>query len=232
MTGCINNNSSYQAESIVQEEEMNHMSDIINEQPQEGVIVPMSDIEREIRMNRALDWARAIGETDLSFLLDVPFAPAPDDIDLNTIEIFVFSNTRDGAIGEGFVLDKMHGNVYFVPDNFSGWLRTEFLPHPATFQPSDLTRLIQVIEESNLQSWEDNYIGCVGFDEDGDSGHTWTVAILFSDGTMLRSSGTGLVWNDDFFPPQNEWQILTDFIAEIGAEIQERHHAEQAEQDN
>ncbi|MDR2183656.1 MAG: hypothetical protein LBE55_05730, partial [Clostridiales bacterium] len=63
----------------------------------------------------------------------------------------------------------------------------------------------------------------------GLANRSWRLGILFSDGTVLRRSGSGFSGLGDFFPPDGQFDILNDFIMTIGTEIQERHAAEAAQ---
>jgi len=166
--------------------------------------------------------------TNVDYIIRGNFTPAADDIDLRTIERFVFA---EGSFfgGSGFVLDRMYGRVYYEPSGGSMGLTIVWLDEvqfSATYAEEDLDRLIQAIEESNLRDWEEVHSG--GADEHPlpeDGGVSWQVGILFSDGTMLRRSGYGTFWRDVASLP-DQFAILTDFIKTIGAEIELRHEAE------
>jgi len=54
---------------------------------------------------------------------------------------------------------------------------------------------------------------------------SWMIGIKFSDGTMLRRSGSGMDWTN-VASSTDQLAILTDFISTIGAEAQLRHEAE------
>lgn len=192
----------------------------------------MTEEEMQSLKDWSLYWNREGGGiNNLGNMMNVDFIPAPRDVNLQTIERFVFTEIADWQVNRGFILDKMHDRTYFC-DNFAfGFLTLAHFRYPSEFQEQDLTRLIQAIEESNMLNWNSHYQGrSQPTNIEGDLSRHWTLGILFSDGTMFRSSGTGIEFRNDFFPPQHEWQILTDFISEIGAEVQERHHAEQGAQ--
>jgi len=150
------------------------------------------------------------------------YIPAADDIDLQTIERIVFIDSID-IEGYSFVLDRMYGKVYYNPET-SFFDMLEFIPYSAEFKEEDLTRFIHVIEESDLRNWPESHTGEI--DEYVEGGHrAWIIGILFSDGTMLRRSGSGMFWTDVASSP-DQLAILTDFIKTIGAEIELRHKAE------
>ena len=177
--------------------------------------------EAEIERNRVEMQERR--RIDISYLthrpIHYPFTPAAADVDLRTIERFAF------IFRDGFVLDRMHGRVYYHPNRFTP-TRLDMIDFSAELIEQDFDRLIQVIEKSGLRDWDEYYTGEIIPIAFGNTGR-WTLGIEFSDGTMLRRSGSGML--DDFFPPLDQFAILTDFVSTIGTEIQERHNAEAAQ---
>jgi len=160
---------------------------------------------------------------NVEYIIRGDFTPAADDIDLHTIERVVFVDSIDMEGGHGFVLDQMYGRVYYDPmTSFVDML--EFIPYSSEFRDEDLSRLIQVIEESDLRDWEEHYTGRIDEYAEG-GGRSWVIGLLFSDGTILRRSGSGMAYTDVASSP-DQLAILTDFIKTIGAEIELRHEAE------
>jgi hypothetical protein len=151
---------------------------------------------------------------NVDYIISGSSTPADRNVDLRTIERFVFSISSE-HFGEGFVLDRMHNNrVYYNPRN-GRVERLESIPYSAELKDEDLERLIEMIEKSGMRDWESHY----GSEPSDRGGFGWTLGILFADGTMMRSDGRGGVM------PQGAG-VLLSFIREIGTEIQERHHAE------
>jgi len=173
-------------------------------------------------LEHSKDYSIIGGKDDLTYLVRNRFVSAPNDIDLRTIERFIFHHGMFHG-GIGLVLDRMHGRVYYDPRNFMFAIRPDLMPFSAEFMEDDLNKLIQTIEESGLFAWQEYYAG--EFEEgvrDGGSG--WAVGILFSDGSILRRGGSGD--NRNYLPPEDEFAVLTDFIRTLGAEIIERHNLE------
>ena len=211
MAGCVMNVSSY---SIQEEDE--EMNEMIGEQRTEA--------ELEILRNWALETSReGRGRYIIDYILRSNLAPANNDVDMRTIERFVY---YDGVFdfGHGFVLDRMHGRVYYEP-NSRNIHHINAIRYSADFIEEDLERLIQAIEESGLRNWQEVYRGELVEGATG-GGNTWAIGILFSDGTVMRRRGSGEFNAPDGLPPLDQWAILTNFINTIGAEIQERHNAE------
>ena len=150
------------------------------------------------------------------------FTPAPDDADLRTIERFVYV-VRNPYMGHTFVIDRTHGRVYYDPHWTAIFL--ESIRHSADFREKDLDRLIETIKNSNLRNWPD-YIEGERRTDTTNWGSTWTVGIKFSDGSILRRSGSG-AYNSH--PPQDQWDVFINFIDTLGQEIIERHAAETAQ---
>jgi len=161
--------------------------------------------------------------TDLNYIIRGDFTPSSNDVDLNLMERFVFA--FGGTMGgRGFVLDITHGRVYFNPraGSFGATVvRLDSNPYHAQFVNSDLERLMQAIDDSGLRDWNETQ-GHFYDDVEG-GGTVWDVGIKFQDGTMLRRRGGG---HRDFLPPQEQWEILLNFIDTLGQEIIERHAAE------
>ena len=184
-----------------------------------GEIPPLTEEELEAQRVREEERRRI----DVRYIVYGDFTPAADDIDLQTIERIVFVDGIDIEGGYSFVLDRMYGRVYYDPESAAvGML--EFIPYSAEFKDEDITRFIQVIEESGLRDWPEHFSGEIDeYAEDG--GRSWMIGILFSDGTILRRSGSGMFWTDVASSPE-QLAILTDFIKTIGAEVELRHKAE------
>ena len=160
---------------------------------------------------------------DLGFLTSGNFVPAANDIDLQTIERFIFTHGGFHS-GFGIAIDRMHGMVYYDPhsSHFVHRLNNNNRFY-AEYIEEDFTRLIQAIEESGLRDWHGCY--CGEFDRYiADSGLGWSVGILFADGSILRRRGSGRHGNTDWLPPEDEFAILTSFVRTLGAEIIERHN--------
>ena len=184
-------------------------------------------IDAERRKAWTLEWSREDwrdsgfhfgGRNNLDYIIRGSFVPAAYDIDLQTIERFVFTHGGFFSV-VGLVIDRMHGRVYYDPSSFA-----EFLPamrFSAGFRESDLSRLINAIEKSNLRNWQEFYTG--EFDGAEDGGRSWSVGILFSDGSILRRGGSG---DRNYRPPEDEFSILFNFIETMGAEIIRRHGLE------
>jgi len=155
---------------------------------------------------------------NLNYIIREDFVPAAYDIDMQTIERFIFFH---GGFHQGFglVIDKMHGMVYYNR-SFALVQHLDIIPFYAEFIEEDFTRLLQVIEESGLRDWQECYCG-ESRENVVDGGSSWVVGILFADGSILRRTGHGEHGNTDYIPP--EFAILTNFVRTLGAEIIERH---------
>jgi len=175
--------------------------------------------ELEHRMAWTLEHSNDYGKNNLRYLVRGRFVSPANDIDLQTIERFIFEHGMFHG-GRGLVIDRMHGRVYYNP-HFAMVQSLQHVPFSGEFTEDDLNKLIQAIEESNLLNWREYNAG--RFDErveDGGSG--WAVGILFSDGSILRRGGSGD--NRNYLPPVHQYEILTSFIETLGAEIIERHN--------
>jgi len=151
---------------------------------------------------------------------------APADIDLQTIEMFVFS-IGSSSRGHALAIDRRNDKVYFDPRAGSfgesiWWF--EHVPYSADFTEEDLAQLIQAIEQSNLRDWPEHT------DSDNGGSYNLTVSMQFSDGTILRRSVSDF-WLNPFLR-QDELSIsigaLNNFIITLGAEIQKHHMLETA----
>ena len=167
-------------------------------------------------------------KTNVEYIIRGNYTPAAEDVDLNTIERVVFYDSFGISGGYGLVIDRMYGRVYYNSE-FSSVEMLEFIPFSADFIEEDITRLIQIIDETNLIDWDVDYSS--GVDENVEDGQrAWMIGILFSDGTMLRRSGGGMSYLEASSSPE-EFAILTDFIKTMGAEIEERHQANERDMD-
>ena len=179
--------------------------------------------EEEASVPWAIELSHSQGRYRLNFMLDSDITRSACDVDFQTIERFLFS-FGDFGTGHGFVLDRLHGMVHF--NNVTRSALGLPLRYRSEFRQEDLDRLAHTLDEANVRNWLEDYRGReLGENVMGD-GESWSVAMIFSDGTLMRRQGQGFY--DDFFPPQHEWDILTNFINTIGAEIIDRHHAENA----
>jgi len=219
-TGCMAETYEPELFMVAEEREKSIEKDGENEMADESV----ATTEHEFVQSADEWWEDYVAEhkrTHVDYIIHGDYAPADRNIDLHRIERFVFfSGTNVG--GYGFVLDKIHGRLYYSPD-FPNVESLESIDIFAKFKEDDLDRLIIVIEESGMLGWEKSYPG----EDDGTTASSgWAVGILFDDGTIFRSTGGG--WVNPGRPPEDQFRILTDFVQTIGEEIISRHNAEQA----
>ena len=206
--------------------------DVIDETNQPGEELtdePISEEEKERGRIWAMEQSHASGRTNLSYIFRSSLFHAPYDVDMQTIERFIFSS-GSFEFADGFVLDRMFGRVYTAPmGSFQeSRIQLSHFEYSAEFIQQDLDRLIEVIEKSDLRNWQEDYLGEI--EEDTWGGRRgWNVGILFSNGTVMLRGGGGIGGATDFFPPMEQWNILSDFVTTIGKEIQERHNAETAQ---
>jgi len=162
---------------------------------------------------------------NFEFLIRGDFIPVDGDVDLQTIQKFAFYNIVDAGVGYTFVMDMINERVYYDPDFADLW-DVRSLKFSSDLVEGDLDRLIQSIKESGMLNWEIRYESGPlpeGVFEEGETPQ-WIIGILFDDGTIMRRSGSG---RDNLrFPPDGQFDILSDFIQTLGAEIAERHEAE------
>jgi hypothetical protein len=215
--------------SIIREMTLEEWNMLSEEAQQRIANMPLTEEQLEAR-NQELQLLserhRLSRLNNVEYIISGNFTPAAPDINLQTIERFVFI-TGDVFGGHGFVLDRTHSRVHFEPQAGShGRLALGLhAGNSASLIDEDLVRLIQMIEESGLRDWDEHYRGRTS-EYILDGRVTWDIGIKFADGTILRRGGSGISTFNDFFPPQDQWSILIDFISTIGAEIQERHAAE------
>jgi len=178
--------------------------------------------EMERRKAWIIEHSKGRGENDINYLTSGRFVSPLNDVDLQTIERFYF-NRGSGIWGRTFVLDRMHGRVYYNPQHRWSWL--ESMPYSAEFIDDDFNRLIQAIEESNLFTWQEYYVGLVDTLVLG-WGTGWSMAIQFSDGTILRRGGSRFhsLGINDHLPPLDEFAVLTNFVETMGARVITRHN--------
>jgi len=187
-----------------------------------------------------LEWSHTGGRYNLRYILarGEDQIHASNDVDFQTIERFVFLNGGDER-GDVLVIDRMHNEVHFMSERGPAISLAERLPleHTAEFIQADFNQLIEALNESGLRNWQEIYQGETDPTMHG-GGRYWMVAMLFSDGTIMQRSGNGasivltpegITMADDFFPPQDQWTILTNFVQTLGQEIIERHNAENAD---
>ena len=141
--------------------------------------------------------------------------------DLNTIERFIFVSGVPASRSFNVVIDRMFGRVYH-DNNFLIQRQLDRAAFSAEFINEDLTRLIEAIENSDMRNWQEYYEGSTVSSVPG--GSFWQIGIEFSDGSVMRRSGSGQL--RDHFPPQHQWDIFMDFINDFAREIIERHNAE------
>jgi len=162
---------------------------------------------------------------NIEHIIEGDYVPANRNVDLRTIERFVFYESAVYCNEMTFVIDIMHDNVYYDPGGFRPTLSN--IRYSAEFRDEDLERLIIMIEASGMRDWEVCYLeeevlwaDCALID--GGFGSDWGIGILFSDGTMLRSRGCNVT-----HPPEEQFRILTDFVEKMSEEIIDRHNTEQ-----
>ena len=194
-------------------------------------LVEENDVPTEIVPGIWTDEGRAawLLERDkriVDYIISGGYTPADRNVDLRTIERFVFSGRGSWHfLGYGLVIDILHNDrVYFSPPGEGGITHLEFAEYSAEFRDDDLDRLILAIEESGLLDWNPTYEREFIPYGDAETG-PWRVGILFSDGTMLRREGWLIA--DEGHPPEEQFRILSDFVQTLGQEIIERHNAEQ-----
>jgi len=222
VTGCLYENH----ETGLDSNDDNIGEEGENEMAEENIIDRLAEECEEVYQLRQdiLDSLDEFNEEyqrgNLSYILNLEdYTPADRNIDLRTIERFIFGYSTDWPpIGYGIVIDKMYGMVYFNPDmpTISVLRHNEIY---AEFIEQDLDRLIKAIEKSSLLDWDGVY-GNLPLDH-----VRWRLGILFDDGTMFRSRGVGTF--AEALPPEEQFSIFTDFVLALGEEIIERHKAEQ-----
>ena len=192
----------------------------------------LEDTRTSIDMERIKAWRLEWSINDLHLIggkynLDYIFSgftiPANYAVDWQTIERFAFAYRGNrGAVA--IAIDKINDRVYFNPTYpIVRLLKT--MPYSANFRSEDLTRLIDVVERANLRNWQESYDGEFDTGFAGITHTFWSMGILFSDGAILRSEGSG---DRYFLPPEDEFAILFNFIEALGAEIMQRHRLERA----
>jgi len=222
LVGCNGYEPGYQQESNTQKGD-DEMSNQLND---EQAYTKESEGEHENPIPWAIYWSQHIGRYNLDHMLVTDIPRATHDIDFQTIERFLFS-FGNMYLGHGLVIDRMHGMVHF--NNRSPNADRLPLRYRSGFRQDDLDRLAQALEEARVRNWREVYQGADDPDVLGARGG-WNMAMLFSDGTIMRRRGGGLGMGViDFLPPQHEWDILANFIYSMGADIIERHHAENAQ---
>ncbi|MCL2387352.1 MAG: hypothetical protein FWC89_07385 [Defluviitaleaceae bacterium] len=173
-----------------------------------------------LRKENTISHSRNSGRYDLGYISGPNIVPASIDADLRTIERFVFTY-GDFYSGNLVVFDRINQKIYFDPTIATVRPQLRTMPYYSNIEDGDLDRLIQVIERSNLLNWEDSYQGA-GNPRSMENRTFWYVGILFSDGTIMQRRGGGRVRARDFYPPRNEFRVLTNFINILGTEVQER----------
>jgi len=227
VVGC---NDSQSADEVDLYNEVNNSEDIEEEikMPDEEIV---TEQHQELNADDCLEeyleqwWAEFSEQREknhVDYILSGSYTPADRDIDLHRIERFVFSYLIAWPLdGYGLIIDRaVQGRVYY---GFPITIRLDNIEISAEFKEDDLNRLIRAIEESGLRDWDEHYQG--EFFGDGGGGSRWRLGILFDDGTMLRRGGEGM--DAATFPPDSQFEIFTDFILTLGAEIEARHNAEQ-----
>jgi len=169
---------------------------------------------------------------DLDYILNSSFFPQLDidNVDLQTIHRFIFRNGFDGSV-HGLVIDRKNDRAFYEQINPMFYRNLQFASYSAQLTCGDLDKLIQATQDSNLLQWQERYEGRVDPNIRGNH-DSWTIGILFTDGTVLRRSGSGLSMdNAGIFPPEDEWDVMLDFVRALGQEIIERHAAENPQTD-
>jgi len=202
----------------VSEGELEKERDEINMNTRENVLFPDDEWE-ERRAQRRMN--------NIEHIIWGDYTPADRDVDLLTIERFIFYTEADD-FDDIFLIDKLQGYVYHHPLFVTS---LQNMKYSSVFRDEDLERLIVMIEASGMRDWDAIYQGEIVAPEDSpfvDGGSWgWGVGILFSDGTMLRRGGGGV--GGVMRPPEEQFRILTDFVEKMSEEIIERHNAEQAD---
>jgi len=204
------------------EETPSEVCDAVNLDARDAIIIRITPAQLEEQRIAQREHLDELGRNNLRHIIYGNFTPAADDVDLNTIERFVFADNIN-AFGYSVVIDGRHGRVYFSPHFSTIYMNIGSHSHySATFIEEDLTRLIQAIEDSNFRNWQERYSS--SRPAQNTSSRAWRIGIQFTDGTMLRSRGDGMF--EDAFPPDGEFDIFADFVRTLGDEIIERHNAE------
>jgi len=148
-------------------------------------------------------------------------------LDLNTIVRFGFESGVGGRHFDSLAIDGNFDVVY----TGVAFHNLQLARYSATLIDSDMERLIQAIEGSNLLHWQEDFVVPADPHVRGDFSH-WTLGILFEDNTVIRRGGVGPSHNDaGAFPPRDEWDVLFDFVRALGQEIIERHAVENPQSD-
>jgi len=187
--------------------------------------------EEQIEARRILN-EELIRNDASAAVLSSNYTPAAVDVDLRTMERFVFSNDISGVGWDGYslILDAIFGKIYYEPHGARAFERLNFVTFSSELKEQDKDRLIEAIEESGFRNWEVRYQGDPLPEMVMGSVPSWTIGILFDDGTIMRRRGGG--FGALAFPPDGQFDILSNFIQTLGAEIAERHEAEAAESDD
>ena len=212
-------------------ENMGELLEILDYQTQDQVIDRLmvmlfgEPTEEELNARRE-ELQRRLEEeqrTNLEYIVSGSYQAANRDVDLQTIDRFVFTDSVDPGIGLSLVIDRMYGSVYF--DTQLALIFRSIGQHEfsAKFQPGDLEHLISSIELSGLWDWQEQYTATTDSNALGGF-RLWRIGVLFSDGTILRRSGSGMWGDENMFPPDGQFDIMLDFIRTFGAEIEARHN--------
>jgi len=164
---------------------------------------------------------------DMSYIFVSDLDIAPRNVNLCTIERFVFSSGVPAGRSFNVVIDRMFGGVHHS-DQLLIHRRLYRAPFSAEFIDDDLIRLIEAIENSNMRNWPEHHEGTIIPNTTGGP-HFWRIGIEFSDGSVMRRSGSGDF--EDHFPPQEQWDTFMGFINSFAQEIIERHNAENPQAD-
>ena len=206
----VGNNDSQHTDGLDLYNEISNSEEIVAEQHQ------------ELNADGRAEFVERHSRDYVDYIISGPYTPADRDIDLRRIERFVFFYMVDWPFGYGLIIDRaIQGRVYYSIKSYPISLRLDDNEISAEFKEEDLNRLIRAIEESGLRDWDEHYQG----EYFGDGDAWWEIGILFDDGTMLRRSGAGM--DAAAYPPDGQFEMLTDFVKTLGAEIEARHNAEQ-----
>ena len=150
------------------------------------------------------------------------FVPASDNRNLGEMERFVFVYGHN-HVGIEFVLDRMNNKVYFDDDiPFTRSLDRARFSVELTEQ--DLESLLNVLDAVNIRDWEREITRPEEIPvEDMMLFGGYTIGILFSDGTIRRWRGWGML-DEDY--ADGQFLILKDYIISAGADIIRRHREE------
>jgi hypothetical protein len=151
---------------------------------EEGPTVPYSEPENELYSDvyrtelwpqmRSIDLNHLVGN-----LSDYGRERAPRNNDLGEMKRFLFTRGGNEFENDCFFLDMRSRRIYYDRNSFlHDALMFEYV---VDLTQEDIDGLLQVIEETGLQGWQNRYLGS--------SNYGWTVAIEYNDGTIEQHTG-------------------------------------------